>query len=53
MPRPLTGRQTVYVSANLSREEKATLDAAAKAAGVTRNRFIKDWIATLTRRSPS
>lgn len=32
-----------------SKEEKDALDEAAQAAGVTRNRFIRLWIATLPR----
>ncbi len=38
---------TTYVSVQLSLEEKDLLDEAAEAAGVPRNRFIRNWIATL------
>lgn len=41
-------KNTVYVSMAISKEEKAMLDAAVKKAGVNRNRFIRNWIATLT-----
>ena len=41
------GKNTLYVSAQISRTEKTVLDDAAAAAGVTRNRFIRMWIASL------
>lgn len=41
-------KNTVYVSMAISKEEKAQLDAAAKRAGINRNRFIRNWISTLT-----
>jgi hypothetical protein len=40
-------KNTVYVSMAISKEEKAQLDAAVKKAGVNRNRFIRNWIASL------
>ncbi len=40
-------KNTVYVSVAMSTEEKAALDAAAKEAGVCRNRFVRVWIASL------
>lgn len=43
-------RNTTYVSVCLTNEEKTILDAAAEAAGQKRNRFIRNWIATLTHR---
>lgn len=41
-------RNTVYVSMAISKEEKRVLDLAVMRAGVNRNRFIRNWIATLT-----
>ena len=38
---------SIYVSVCLSNEEKQILDEAAKAAGRKRNRFIREWIASL------
>ena len=40
-------KNSTYVSISLSFEEKAVLDAAAKAAGQTRNRFLRNFIASL------
>ena len=40
-------RNTVYVSMAITNEEKAILDAAVKRAGVNRNRFLRNFIATL------
>lgn len=40
---------TVYVSIQLSREEKAVLDQAAREAGTNRNRFLRNFIASLAR----
>lgn len=40
-------KQSTYISVSLSEDEKADLDQAAAVAGKTRNRFIRDWIATL------
>ena len=36
-----------YVSVSLTKQEKELLDEAAKAAGTNRNRFIRNWIASL------
>ena len=44
-------KTTTYVSVCLSFDEKAILDAAAKEAGQTRYRWIRNWIATLTPKS--
>lgn len=41
-------RTSTYVSMQVSESEKSILDAAAKAAGMNRNRFIRRWIASLT-----
>ena len=38
---------TVYWSVQCTREEKEAVSAAAKAAGMNRNAFIRAWIATL------
>jgi uncharacterized protein (DUF1778 family) len=47
-------KQSTWISVQLSQSEKQILDDAAKAAGQTRNRFIRLWIASLLRRqSPS
>jgi uncharacterized protein (DUF1778 family) len=43
-------RNTTYVSMSITNEEKAILDAAVEAAGTNRNRFIRNWIATLVKR---
>jgi hypothetical protein len=40
-------KNTVYVSMAITREEKAQLDAAVKKAGVNRNRFLRNFIASL------
>lgn len=45
-------KNTTFVSMAISLQEKATLDNAARKAGVNRNRFIRDWIATLDGRPP-
>lgn len=42
-----TGQNCTYTSVQLQTHELAKLDAAARAAGLTRNRFIRQWIATL------
>lgn len=44
---PKRPKNTVYVSMAISLEEKAVLDAAAKKAGINRNRFIRNWISSL------
>lgn len=44
MPRP-RGSNCRYVSVQLLNHEVAALDEAAKVAGMTRNRFIRSWIA--------
>lgn len=41
-------RNTVYVSMAISRQEKKVLDEAAAQAGVNRNRFLRQFIATLS-----
>lgn len=41
-------RNTTYVSVCITNDEKTILDEAAAAAGTNRNRFIRNWIATLT-----
>lgn len=41
---------TERISVQLTKEEKDMLDEAAKAANLNRNRFIRNWIATLVRR---
>lgn len=41
------GPNVVYVSIQMSPEEKATLDAAVERSGKRRNRFLRDLIATL------
>lgn len=41
-------KNTVYVSMAISRQEKKTLDDAAAKAGVNRNRFLRQFIATLS-----
>lgn len=38
---------TIYMSVACSKREKARVDAAAKKAGLNRNRFIRRWIASL------
>jgi uncharacterized protein (DUF1778 family) len=43
--------QTVYVSAQLSLDEKKILDDAASEAGLSRNAFIRRWIASLRRKA--
>lgn len=45
-------RESTWISVQLSLSEKAVLDEAAKDAGLTRNRFIRTWLATLVRRQP-
>lgn len=40
-------KNTVYISVMLSQQEKDLLDATAKKLETTRNRLIRDWIATL------
>lgn len=40
-------KNTVWVSISMTTEEKAVLDAAVKAAGIPRNRFLRNFIATL------
>lgn len=40
-------KETTHVSVQLTLAEKQILDDAAEAAGKNRNRFIRDWIATL------
>lgn len=47
------GRTGVYVSISISRREKEILDEAAKTAGKTRNRFLRDFIATLPEPEPA
>jgi uncharacterized protein (DUF1778 family) len=44
-------KQSTYISVSLSEDEKADLDAAALAAGKNRNRFVRDWIATLRKKA--
>lgn len=46
-PRP---RNVTYVSVQLTQEEKDILDAEVKRVGLTRNRFIRNWIASLARK---
>lgn len=41
------GNNCRYISVMVQNHEVAALDAAAAAAGMTRNRFIRTWIATL------
>jgi uncharacterized protein (DUF1778 family) len=43
--------QTVYVSAQLSLDEKKILDDAASEAGLSRNAFIRRWITSLRRKA--
>jgi len=40
-------KNTVYVSMAISKQEKKVLDDAARRAGVNRNRFLRQFIATL------
>ncbi len=40
-------KNSVYFSVSLQNEEKDQLDAAAAAAGLPRNRFVRNWIKTL------
>lgn len=40
-------RGTTFVSMAISFAEKWRLDSAARKAGTNRNRFIRDWLATL------
>lgn len=40
-------KNTTWVSIMLTLEEKALLDEAVKASGKTRNRFLRDFIASL------
>lgn len=47
---PKQPKQTTYVSVCLSEDEKAVLDAAVAESGKARNRFIRDWIATLRKK---
>ncbi len=44
-------KQSTYISVSLSEDEKAQLDAAAAEAGKNRNRFVRDWIATLKKKA--
>lgn len=44
-------KQSTYISVSLSEDEKAVLDAAAKAADTNRNAFIRRWIASLRPKS--
>jgi len=41
-----------YISVQLSNTEKQVLDDAVEAAGVSRNRFIRMWIASLAAKKP-
>ena len=42
-----SGNNCKYVSVMMQVHELAALDAAAAEAGVTRNRFVRNWIASL------
>jgi len=41
-------KNTVYVSMAISRDEKQVLDAAVRRAGINRNRFLRNFIASLS-----
>lgn len=47
---PKKGIDTVYISVQMTDTEKQTLDEAVAESGKTRNRFIRDWIASLADR---
>lgn len=44
-------KQSTYISVSLSEDEKEQLDTAAAEAGKNRNRFVRDWIATLKKKA--
>ena len=43
------GKNSVYWTVQCSTEERDAINAAAKAAGMNRNAFVRAWIATLFR----
>lgn len=43
--------ESTWISVQVSKAEKAVLDRAAQLAAKTRNRFIRDWIASLRDRT--
>lgn len=47
MPR---SNNTVYVSMAISKQEKEVLDKAVAASGVNRNRFLRNFIASLVKK---
>lgn len=47
MPR---SKNTVYVSMAISKQEKEVLDSAVKESGLNRNRFLRDFIASLVKK---
>lgn len=47
------GRTAVYVSISMSPREKEILDAAVRESGKTRNRFLRDYVATLEEPEPA
>jgi predicted HicB family RNase H-like nuclease len=43
-------KNSTYWSVQCSHEEKAQVDAAAKEAGLSRNAFVRQWIASLVKK---